>query len=106
MYYISNGVLYTSPNIKFAEVLELNERNLKKIILKKDILTFSTFCFRDAKKKKLKELLELESIKRILEAKEITYKMRYIRYYNKSYLIFTMFIRSVEYEVSKINFFE
>ncbi|MCJ8342346.1 MAG: hypothetical protein MJH09_05795 [Cetobacterium sp.] len=104
MYYIKNNILYTSPNIKFAEIYELNKRNLKKLILKKDVLTFSTYCFREAKKRQLKELLKDEDIKRMIEAKKITYDFKYLRYHGKSYLILHLYIISASYEFSKISF--
>ena len=75
MEYIQNGNLY-SNSIVIAQITELTKRNIKKIAFQKELGKSSTFCIVDAKKKDLKNILESEEIKGILEAKNIKYKMR------------------------------
>lgn len=105
MEYIQKGKLY-SDGILIAYMAEATTKSIKKIVLQKELGSFTTFCIKESKKKALKEILESEEIKNILEAKEIQYKMRY---WKRKYLIFSLFVGSLEHEcayiTSKMDFF-
>lgn len=104
MEYIQDKKLY-SDGILIAHMAEPTTRSIKKIALQKEIGSFTTFCIKECKKRALKDILESEEIKNILDSKNIKYEMRY---WKRKYLIFSFYIKSVEHEcayiMSKVEF--
>lgn len=98
MEYIQDKKLY-SDGILIAKMAEATTKSIKKIALQKEIGSFSTFCIKEGKKRALKDILESEEIKSILEAKDIQYNMRY---WKRKYLIFSFFVGGIDNECSYI----
>lgn len=98
MEYIQDKKLY-SDGILIAKMAELTTRSIKKIALQKELGSFSTFCIKEGKKRALKDILESEELKNILEGKDIQYNMRY---WKRKYLIFSVFIGGIDRECAYI----
>lgn len=99
MEYIQDKKLY-SDGVLIAKMAEPTTKSIKKIALQKELGGFTSFCIKDCKKRDLKDILESEEIKNILEAKNIVYEMRY---WKRKYLIFNFYIGSSRHEVGYIS---
>lgn len=98
MEYIQDKKLY-SDGLLIAYMAEGTTKSIKKIAFQKELGSFTTFCIKEGKKRVLKDILESEEIKNILEAKDIQYDMRY---WKRKYLIFSFFIGGVGKECGYI----
>ena len=94
MEYIQDKILY-SNGFKIAHMAEATTKSIKKIALQKELGSFTSFCIKGAKKRTLKEILESEEIKPILEAKDIQYSMRY---WKRNYLMFNLYVGGIDNE--------